>query len=75
MADLITVPHFVFEQGDVFEQVDRVERPINVSYWRETIELEQGGNSVLILPEYFEKLVTQIRKHQKAANIHLNKNK
>lgn len=67
MADLITVPCFNFEQGDPYGE-ERSERPIQVKYYNGSMCLEQAGNEIIILPEYFEKLVKEIRKHMPEAN-------
>lgn len=73
MPELITVPTFTFNQGDVFNEVINVERPIQVCYYSNAISLEQDGESILIVPEYFEALVKEIRKHLPEANKALKK--
>lgn len=80
MAELITVPTFVFNQGDVFNGENNVERPIIVSYYDGTIDLQQEGEydkpeRILITPEYLDKLFKEIKKHQKEAESFLNRNK
>ena len=69
MAELITVPTFTFNQGDVFAGCDVVaERPVRINFYLDSIEIEQDGDfdqpeRVLLSVEYFEKLVKEIRKH------------
>ncbi|WP_315823028.1 hypothetical protein [Paraflavitalea speifideaquila] len=73
MPELIIVPTFTFEQGDVFSGDHKVERPICVEYYNGTIVLNQGENGcVNILPEYFDKLVREIKRHKKDAEWALN---
>ena len=73
MAELTTVPMFVFYQGDPWELELPSEFPIEVKYYNGTISLEQNGNAVNIQPEYFERLFKEIRKHRAEANHELNK--
>lgn len=67
MPDLITVPSFVFQQGDPFDQDPLSEQFIHVQYYDGTIVLEQEGNEVKISPDYFEALFKEIRKHKPEA--------
>lgn len=67
MAELITVPCFNFEQGDPYGE-ERSERQIQVKYYNGSVSLEQAGNEILILPEYFDKLVKEIKRHWPEAN-------
>lgn len=63
MSQLITVPTFYFEQGEIFEE-DGAEFPLLVSYYSNgVIQLSQRGNEVIIGKKHFESLVKQIRKH------------
>lgn len=72
MSELITVPTFTFEQGRMLEDVD-VEYPISVDYYNGTICLRQEhAGEIKICPKYLDSLFKEIRKHQKAANFHLN---
>lgn len=73
MPELITVPCFNFSQGDPFAGEGNVEYPIQVLYYNGMISLEQGGNSINILPEHFEALVRQIRKHKPEAEAALKR--
>ncbi len=73
MAELTTVPMFVFYQGNPWEQEFPSEYPIEVKFYNGTISLEQEGNSIKIQPEYFERLFKEIRKHRPAAEHELNK--
>lgn len=63
MQDLITVPTFTFDQGDIWDGENNSERPIQVLYYDGTICLNQNGNEVLISPAHFENLFKAIRKH------------
>lgn len=75
MSELITVPNFTFEQGDIFEQDIDSERPISVQYYANGITLEQGGNEIIISPVYLDKLFREIKKHKPAADELLKKYK
>ena len=69
MSHLITVPTFVFNQ----ENNDTIEYPIIVAYYNNTIELTQGGNSILINPDFVKQLFKEIIKHQPEAEKWLSK--
>lgn len=70
MADLITVPTFIFEQGDLLKGGVY---PIQVLYWRDgIIELRQGENEVMIKIENIDPLCREIKKHFDDANKSLN---
>lgn len=70
MANLITVPNFVFQQ----EYSDgSFEQPIWVQYYNGTISLEQDGQSISILPECLTQLFKEIKKHQDEAEKWLKK--
>jgi hypothetical protein len=60
MANLITVPTFTFEQGDLY---DGGEQPIRVEYYNGSIALVQGKDEIILHPEFMEKLFKEIRKH------------
>ena len=67
-TDLITVPTFTFNQGDIWNSEMEIERPISVDFYNGTIVLRQDGEfeiqeSIKIHPKYFEALVKAIRKH------------
>lgn len=74
MADLITVPTFTFNQGDVFSGEDlQAERPIHVDYFNGSIQLRQDGEfdeqeKILISDAFLDKLFKEIksirRKHR-----------
>lgn len=69
MAELITVPTFIFEQGDIF---DGGEFPIQVCYNNGSdigscIELMQDGKSIIINYPYLKKLCKEIEKHHETA--------
>lgn len=73
MAELITVPTFTFNQGDIFNSDPQVERPIHVDFYSGSICLRQDGEyetqeQILISPAYLDKLFKAIKKHQKEAN-------
>jgi hypothetical protein len=73
MPELITVPSFIYEQGDLFGGDTNIERPIRVEYYNGSICLDQGENgSIVILPEHVEKLFKEIKKHRKDAEWALN---
>lgn len=69
MANLITVPSFIFDQNTDEE----VEQPIWVQYWNNCISLEQDGQSINILPASLDKLVKEIKKNQAQAEKFLAK--
>lgn len=74
--NLITVPTFTFNQGDMFTD-DQFERPVNVDYYENCIEIRQDGEykqqqSIKIHPKYVKDLFRQIVKHQKEAEEVLN---
>jgi hypothetical protein len=73
MAELTTVPMFVFYQGDPWAEETPSEYPIEVKYYNGTISLEQDGNTININTDFFEKLFKEIRKHKPAAEAELNK--
>lgn len=60
MANLITVPTFLFQQSNE----DGVsEQPILVQYYNGTISLDQEDNSINIQPEMLQPLFKEIKKH------------
>jgi hypothetical protein len=68
MANLITVPTFIFNQGKPDGDLD-YERPIHVDYYNGSICLRQDGDfeeqeQILISPQYLDKLFKEIKKHQ-----------
>lgn len=73
MAELITVPTFTFDQGDIWDEQPDSERPIQVLYYVGSIVLHQNGQEILISPTHFENLFRQIRKHLPEANKRLKK--
>lgn len=68
MADLKTVPSFIFHQGRP-DGGDFYETPISVAYYAGSIELEQGEERILIHPKFFDALVKEISKHRKDAEM------
>jgi len=70
MANLITVPNFVFQQQS---DDGAGEQPIWVQYYNGTISLEQDDNTVNILPETMDKLFKEIKKHLPEAEHWLKK--
>lgn len=62
-TQLITVPTFQFIQGDFFGSDNNIERPIQVSYYDNCIQLEQGGNEIIILPDMLNDLFKEIKRH------------
>lgn len=76
MADLITAPTFTFKQGDIFTGDTNVEYPIQVIYYKDTICLEQNGNSINIISEKLSALVKEIKNHLPEATSYIeSKNK
>jgi len=72
-TELITVPTFTFNQGNVWNSETEVERPISIDFYNGTIVLRQDGEfdaqeQINIHPAYFEKLVKAIRKNLPEAN-------
>lgn len=76
MADLMTVPTFVFNQGDVFDE-NGAERPIHVDYYNGSICLRQYDGDVkeeiIISEDYLHSLFKEIKKHLPDAQHFLNK--
>jgi len=61
MANLVIVPNFMYDQGDVF---DGGEAPIQVLYYNDDlVELKQGDDKVLIRAKDLNKLFREIKKH------------
>ena len=58
MANLITVPNFIFHQGNAGD--DSFEAPIHVCYYRDCISIEQADRSVVVTYEHFKKLFKEI---------------
>lgn len=67
MAELITVPSFVYEQYG--------EGALQVNYYNGTIEIKQYDDSILIKDDSFEKLFREIRKHKNEAKEILDRKK
>ena len=71
MPHLITVPNFVFPNGD--------ETPLTVSYYNGSIEITQiilgteESNSICLSPKRVKDLLKEIIKHQKEAEGILSK--
>lgn len=68
MAELISVPTFIFNQGEIFQD-ETCEKPIHVDYYNGTIVLRQDGEfkqqeEIKISPIFLEKLFKEIKKHQ-----------
>lgn len=75
MSELITVPTFVFNQGDLGDM--KFELPIHVDYYNGTIVLRQDGDydaqeTINISPEYLDKLFKEIKKHLPEAKLVLD---
>lgn len=71
-SQLITVPTFTFNQGDMFEDGE-FERPVSVDFYNGCICLRQDGDypiqeTIKIHPAFFEKLVKAIRRHKVEAD-------
>lgn len=61
MAELKTVPTFIFKQGDIY---DGGEQPVQVSYYQnDIVEIETDNGSVLISKHYAKALFREINKH------------
>lgn len=73
MAELTTVPTFVFFQGDPWSGDHPSEHPVQVEYFRGSICLSQNGNEIILLPEFYEKLFKEIKKHFPEAQMSLGK--
>lgn len=71
MTDLVTVPSFLFHNGE--------EQPIQVSYYNGSIELSQYhygnhlSNTILIDPGQVKELLKEILKHKPKAEKYLSK--
>lgn len=68
---LITVPTFIFNQGDMLID-DCFERPIHVDFYDNCISLRQDGEykqqeEIVISPKHIKALFREIIKHQKEA--------
>lgn len=75
MPNLITVPSFIFKQGDVGID-ERSEFLIQVQYYTEgLICLESENGSVNILKENLDKLVKEIKRHLPEAESSLKNRK
>lgn len=70
MAELLTVPTFIFHQEN---EDGNYEYPIRVSYYNGSIEISQRDNSILIAPEFIKQLFREISKHQPNAEAWLKK--
>jgi hypothetical protein len=69
---LITVPTFTFNQGDVFDMDGTAEKPIHVDFYDGVICLRQDGNydqqeEIIISPKYLAALFKAIMKHKPEA--------
>ena len=61
MSNLVTLPTFIFRQGELHEGG---ELPIQVIYYRDgVIELNQEGQEIIIQYDYLRKLFNEIKKH------------
>ena len=67
--ELITVPTFTFDQGDVFDLDSGSERPVSVRYYDGSIEMEQNGESIIISPKYAKALFKEVVKHMDEAQL------
>jgi hypothetical protein len=77
MAKLITVPTFIFQQGDMWDQEGDSEKPIHVDYYNGSICLRQDGEyekqeEIIISPKYLNALFKEIKKHLPEAEAMLN---
>lgn len=68
MAELITVPTFTFNQGDIFSGEGNAERPIHVDFYSNGIALRQDGeyehqDNIHIGYEFLEPFFKEIKKH------------
>jgi hypothetical protein len=66
-TNLISVPTFTFNQGDLFIDTE-TERPISIDFYNGCITLRQDGEydqqeQILIHPKFFEALFKAIRKN------------
>lgn len=60
-TELITVPTFNFNQGDVLEGG---EQPIQVCYYNvDLVELTQEGKSIIIRHQDLDRLFKEIKRH------------
>jgi hypothetical protein len=69
-TDLITVPTFVFHQGDLGDET--FEMPIHVDFYNGTIVLRQKGDydtleEIKIAPENLDALFKEIKRHKPSA--------
>lgn len=66
MAELITVPTFVFNQGDVFSE-NGAERPVHIDYYNGSVCIRQYDgdekNEIVLSPEFVKPLFKEIIKH------------
>lgn len=74
-TELITVPTFTFNQGDIFQDAE-TERPISVDFYKDSIVLRQDGNfdqqeQILIHSKYLDALFKAIKKHKMEADEYL----
>ena len=67
---LSRLPHFTFYQDEVPEEN---EAPINVTYYKGSIELEQNGETVMLQPGNVKALLRAILKNQANAEAMLAK--
>lgn len=75
-TELITVPTFVFSQGELGD--DTYETPIHVDFYNGSIVLRQDGNyaaqeKITIHPDFVEALFREIKRHKKDAEHLLNR--
>lgn len=80
MAELITVPTFTFNQGDMYQSDPDSERPIHVDFYNGTICLRQDGEfeqqeEIKISPKYLDRFFREIKKHLPDAEAVLKLNK
>lgn len=60
---LVTVPTFIFEQGDVFTGEGNAEYPIQVCYYNGYIEITQNGNSIILLNDKRKNFFREVNGH------------
>jgi len=78
MSELITVPMFTFNQGDIFSGSENAERPIKVLFYNGSIELQQDGlydqpEKILISTNFLDKLFKEIKKQLPEAQVFLKR--
>jgi hypothetical protein len=76
MPELITVPTFTFNQGDIINGDVDVEVPISVDYYNGCICLRQDGDydkqeEIKIHPKHVKAFFKEVLKHLPDAEYHL----